>query len=578
MSDSSHSLGVQDDVAAREQAAHDKRNWVRLTFDCNDHCIFCLDSRAHDGEMRDPEQVKAQILDGRRKGATRLILSGGEPTIHPRFVDFVKLGRLAGYPKIQTVTNGRMFAYKEFLTQSIDQGLGEITFSIHGHNAKVHDALVGVPGAFEEEVQGLKHALNDGRVIVNIDVCVNRANVPHLSTLIETFVAMGVREYDLLHIIPFGRAYTDGKDTLFYDLHEMQPHLREAFSWARKPDMHIWLNRFPPPHCEGFEDLIQDPYKLNDEVRGRQEEYELLLESGTPLHCRNPRQCGYCYLEPLCDSLDDARVTVAGSFDEIRIDVNWESQLPPSYGGDPASAKRIRLPMANAGQGSPKLLPPQLAEAGGATLVDITARDVAGARATAQTFDPNMDVALDVDDYAGLPAALVDDHLDGRRLRRVVARGEAQARELLAIDADFEVVVLLDVDVRDWLLSIDEATPRLVVRQPNYDRSSEAAAKDVDLAEFCSALDQRIPVENVAPCILGRAPRPRPSRADTAMMRPDGRLEIFRFAKRFISEGFYSRPLRCDNCHYADSCAGMHINYIRAHTFAAMKPLTGPVD
>lgn len=57
-------------IASHEDAAHEKRNWVRLTFDCNDHCVFCLDAHTHTGEMRDREEVKAQILDGRRKGAT----------------------------------------------------------------------------------------------------------------------------------------------------------------------------------------------------------------------------------------------------------------------------------------------------------------------------------------------------------------------------------------------------------------------------------------------------------------------------------------------------------------------------
>ena len=79
-------------IAEHEEAAHEKRNWVRLTFDCNDHCVFCLDSHTHTGEMRARDEVKQQILDGRRKGATRLILSGGEPTIHPSYVDFVRLG------------------------------------------------------------------------------------------------------------------------------------------------------------------------------------------------------------------------------------------------------------------------------------------------------------------------------------------------------------------------------------------------------------------------------------------------------------------------------------------------------
>src|SRR5580692_8771043 len=164
-----HAAGVADKVQAHEDAAHEKRNWVRLTFDCNDHCVFCLDAHTHNGDMRSREEVKEQILDGKRKGATRLILSGGEPTIHPDYVDFVRLGRLAGYSKIQTVTNGRLFSYGTFLDRCLAEGLSEITFSIHGPNARVHDALVGTKGAFDEEVRGLKAALADGRPIVNVD-------------------------------------------------------------------------------------------------------------------------------------------------------------------------------------------------------------------------------------------------------------------------------------------------------------------------------------------------------------------------------------------------------------------------
>src|SRR5690348_5260401 len=78
-------------IAEHEDAAHEKRNWVRLTFDCNNHCVFCLDTLTHDGVMRDKDEVKAQILDGRKAGATRLILSGGEPTMHPNYLDFIKL-------------------------------------------------------------------------------------------------------------------------------------------------------------------------------------------------------------------------------------------------------------------------------------------------------------------------------------------------------------------------------------------------------------------------------------------------------------------------------------------------------
>src|SRR5688572_27215588 len=189
LTEETHSASVLEaKVAQHEDAAHEKRNWVRLTFDCNNRCIFCLDSDTHDGEIRDRDEVKAQILDGRAKGATRLILSGGEPTIHPNYVDFIKLGARAGYRKIQTVTNGRMFAYQDFLDKCIGAGLSEITFSLHGPNARIHDALVGVKGAWEHETAGLKRALADGRPVVNVDIVINRANVRHLKEMLDLFI------------------------------------------------------------------------------------------------------------------------------------------------------------------------------------------------------------------------------------------------------------------------------------------------------------------------------------------------------------------------------------------------------
>ncbi|RYE83648.1 MAG: radical SAM protein, partial [Myxococcales bacterium] len=310
-------------VASHEEAAHEKRNWVRLTYDCNNRCTFCLDTNAHDGTMRDDREVRVQIVEGRKKGADRLILSGGEPTMHPRFLDYVLLGRRAGYPWIQTVTNGRMFSYPGFLEQALDRGLREITFSLHGHTAKLHDALVGTPGAFEQEVVALKAALATGRVVVSVDVVINKMNVRHLPAMLATFLEWGVREFDLLQVIPFGNAWTDARHHLFYDLEDptIVAGIRQALELARRPDVHIWLNRFPPPHAEGFEELIQDPYKLNDEVRGRREEFGRYLASGQKLSCRQPERCAYCYLQQLCDGLDTAlEARRAPAVDELRFD------------------------------------------------------------------------------------------------------------------------------------------------------------------------------------------------------------------------------------------------------------------
>jgi MoaA/NifB/PqqE/SkfB family radical SAM enzyme len=576
-------------IAEHEDAAHEKRNWVRLTFDCNDHCVFCLDSHTHDGTNRDRNEVKAQILDGRKKGATRLILSGGEPTIHPNFVDFVRLGRLAGYSKIQTVTNGRLFAYREFITKALDEGLSEITFSIHGPNAKVHDALVGTKGAWEEEINGLKNALADGRPIVNIDVVINRANVRHLPEMLRMYIEMGVKEFDLLQVIPFGRAFTDGRDTLFYDLEEAKPYLQEALAYSKREDVHIWMNRFPPQHLEGYEHLIQDPYKLNDEVRGRKEEFGRLLDAGEWLDCRQPERCKYCYLQRLCDTLEGVLDTVdQKSFSVLRVDTEWEAKQPAVFGGDPASAKKKRpagvpaepmpevppekgkrraLPMIPSGpmrKGAPKSLP-EVIDA--ASVLWVRAPNVERARTA---FGEFRTLELELEDIAGI------EQID-RTITRVMVRRADQARALLAMDAGFEVVLDLARDNLEWLSSLTEAPERLVVRQPTYERLTEAQENDLDLRSFFLGFLPSVPVEGVPACVSGRPPRARPQVLDTAMT-SDGRVEIFRYARRYLLDHYLTKSLRCKGCVHDVTCEGMHVNFVRAHGYSVMEPVKPPAS
>jgi MoaA/NifB/PqqE/SkfB family radical SAM enzyme len=574
--------------------------------------------------MRDKEEVKAQILDGKKAGATRLILSGGEPTIHPNYVDFIKLGARAGYKKIQTVTNGRLFQYQDYLDRCLEAGLDEITFSLHGPNARVHDALVGVKGAFEQESAGLRRAVETrnrtGRPIVNVDIVINKANVKHLTEMLDLFMSWGVLEFDLLQVIPFGRAFTEGRTTLFYDLEDMQPYLRAAFEYTKKPGVHIWINRFPPPHMEGFEHLIQDPYKLNDEVRGRKEEYAKLLTTGEDLVCREKEgRCRYCYLEQLCNQLYDVKDQLAaGDFSRVRIDTEAEKNRPVVFGGDPASAKRAvhfggpdveehghaahehgagengngreREPSGNEKKGPKRGLP----VVGGTTSVtkNVAARPLgerlAAARVTrgwivapslsavrgALAERPELtDVELDLESHEGLLSAIAGGTLDGRRVLGVVARTPAEAEALLAAPGEFEVIVRLSQATGPWLLGLPAPSPRLVLLQPTHEKLTESQAGDVALRPFFERFRHSVPVIGVPACILGRAPREEPSTLDAAMLDTEGALEVFRYTRRHIEAGYFTKALRCGGCAHTKSCRGLHVNYVRAHGYTELVPV-----
>ncbi len=564
------------DIEAREQVAHERRAWVRLNFRCNDRCVFCLDADSHDGSDRDREELKREILDGRRRGATRLVLSGGEPTIHPDFVGLIGLGRMAGYEHIQTVSNGRMFAYPEFLRRAADAGLGEITFSIHGPNARLHDALTGTKGAHEQAMRGLENALADGRLVVSVDIVVTKVNVEHLAEMLEALCEKGVRELELLQVVPFGRAFREGRGRLFYDLDRAAPHLRRAFDYAAEHGLQLWLNRFPPQHLEGYEHLIQDPHKLFDEVRGRRREFGLWLDYGVPLDCREPARCRHCYLQPLCDELQETLLAVAkGGFDAVRVSGESAPVEAADLGGDPASDRRAASHLAAGQAPLPGTSSNELVGASRDRELVVCAGDLQAALEVLAAHPRARQVELQLANYEGLAEKLSPaGELGGARLVRAVANTPEEARALSAVRASFEVVSLLDRETADWLRGSGPRPARFALRVPSRERTSEARARDQALFEALCGIDDSIPVEGAPPCV---APNGRPPRRvlDTAVLGPEGRVEIFRFTRWFVRERYRVKSRRCADCLRARECAGTHVAYVRAFGFGHMKPIAG---
>lgn len=276
----------------------EKRKWVRLTRACNNKCIFCLDEEAQNGTALSFSEIILDLKKGLETGAARAVISGGDPTVHPEFLKIVRSASILGYKHIQVITNGRMFCYKDFLQEAVHNGMSELTVSFHAPKPEINDYLTGIKGSFAQSLAALRNALKFPHLIVNCDVVVNRLNVDLLAEHISMLHAIGICEFDLLHIMPFGRAWKNW-NKLYYDPYKKKRQLFKAFNMGKSSKMHLWTNRFPAGLFEGHEYLIQNPDKLTDEIFGRRFSFEALRKGMVEMSCSGLR-CKYCVLQNFC--------------------------------------------------------------------------------------------------------------------------------------------------------------------------------------------------------------------------------------------------------------------------------------
>ncbi len=569
------------DTATREQAATEKRNWVRTIRACNNRCTFCLDADMLDGFVVPAAEVRQRIREGRDEGAARLILSGGEASIHPHFLEFVAYGRECGYNWIQTISNGRRFAYGKFTARAKALGLNEITFSIHGHTPELHDALSGVKGAFEQALRGLVNARRLG-MVANVDVVLNRQNLPHLKEILDFFMGLGVHEFDLLWLVPFGRGFTpEHRENLFITPGEAFPHIQRALAGRARPGLYLWTNRFPVEYLEGYEWLIQEPYKILDEVNGRREMFtDLAARGDQALGCLGER-CEYCFMQRFCEVIRRFRRRLSGAA-EPGLGENKDGFAVAALDG-PLSAPRAERFQA-------------LVAAHPVRRLEVQARtiDEAGAL-VAPLVGPLPEIVLRLDDYAGIGEGHAA--LGVGEITRLTLWREGQMADIaaeLARHAELEVELWVNQETLPILKALLDPSPplpleRVVVVLANRSRLTAVERDEVSPEAVRAVLAELPPgslrVRNLPPCLAGGQTQDDPEfpAAGVDRLRPElvceeprrdgvALLDPFAFAAQFILDHYYARSLRCERCDCRAVCRGLHINALRAFGFGVLSP------
>ncbi|MDP1845158.1 MAG: radical SAM protein [Candidatus Moranbacteria bacterium] len=303
-------------IASREKDSIGRKHWIRLTKTCNNKCLFCLDSDNQDGSIISKQEIKNKLLEGRGKKIKEVIFSGGEPTIHPDFIEIIGAAKKMGYSHVQVVTNGRMFAYHDFLMSAANNGMDEITFSIHGHSKELHESQSQIKGSFKQTFAGLQNAIKMKNLKVNISVVVNKLNFFHLLEMVEYFEKLGINKLYLHRILPLGRAWKN-RDSLITRPNEDMSYIRKVLKFSVEKNITVELDGYPSKYLDHLEKFFHypfDPYTVLGCWEGMFNEF--IFGKGK-IPCFEER-CRHCPADEFCRDLrelvQDKKLNFKNSF------------------------------------------------------------------------------------------------------------------------------------------------------------------------------------------------------------------------------------------------------------------------
>jgi len=233
-----------------------KRFDVKLGFRCNNNCLCCpVDHLKRLGDQP-LAKIKEELLEGIRRGAKEVVLTGGEPTVRPDIVEIVKFCKEAGYEFIQIQSNGRMFSYKSLCEKLIDAGVTEFSPSLHGPRAEIHDYFTRSPGAFNQVVQGIKNLKGLGQTVI-INSVITKFNYKLLPETARLLVGLGVDQYQFAFPHLVGAAWKNA-DLICPKKSVIEPFVKKGLDVGIKAGISVMVEAYPFCFLKGYEAYSSD--------------------------------------------------------------------------------------------------------------------------------------------------------------------------------------------------------------------------------------------------------------------------------------------------------------------------------
>lgn len=306
---------------------------VNLGAFCNQNCVFCL---AADGKEVYPrlsrdEAVKVieSYLDQKGKN---LLLTGGESTIHPDFVEII--GEVLKDDRVRSLnimTNGVRLGDRSFFDAVIAADSKKkisFSFSLHGHNPRLSESITrGQKGDFKKTCTAMHYAIQ-GSYNADVAIIMVEQNYRYL----PDFARFIVNEFPGIGGVSFGYPLLFGnaeinKDFIYAKFSDIAPYLKEALSiLLAKGIRAVTAAGAPVPLCAipGVEEVSVRPLiewrrrYIGTATSGL---LNSLKDEDTIIPKIKPEQCAECVLNDACVGVLKCYADIFGSDGVIPVTI-----------------------------------------------------------------------------------------------------------------------------------------------------------------------------------------------------------------------------------------------------------------
>ena len=222
-----------------------KKTVIITGYQCNNNCRFCLNVNKRNLNNKNTEQVKQEMLLARKQNSDYLELIGGEPSIRSDIIDLIQFAHKLKFNNVVMATNGRLFSYKKFAAKIIKAGLTDLIFSIHGHNAELHDFLTQSKGSFKQMLKGIKNVRSLGLKRIGTNTIIVKFNYKELEKIGKLILKLGFKNSEFIFVDPtYGAAY-DNFIKFVPKISLAAPYIKKCLDLARNKNFH-WVIRYVP--------------------------------------------------------------------------------------------------------------------------------------------------------------------------------------------------------------------------------------------------------------------------------------------------------------------------------------------